>query len=139
MVGDFDEGDAAIHTVVFAIEDHFAVDVLEAFAGGGKSEGELFGLEKARMVNRHPLRRCSGRSYTSFRGAKSDRGVIFDVEEFFALQFAVLHSRFRCRQNFASMVRSRTPVVTSGDVDASVDFHLSNFSRRARPRLSRKT
>jgi hypothetical protein len=44
VVGDFDEGDAAFHSVVFAIEDHFAVDVLEAFAGGGKSESEFFGI-----------------------------------------------------------------------------------------------
>jgi hypothetical protein len=37
VVGDFDEGDAAIHAVVFAIEDHFAIDVFEAVLFGGQS------------------------------------------------------------------------------------------------------
>ena len=50
MVGDFDEGDAAVHAVVFAIEDHFAVDVFEACGVGGKRQGEFLGFETPRMV-----------------------------------------------------------------------------------------
>src|SRR3984957_20529358 len=44
VVGDFDEGDAAVHAVVFAIENHFAVDALEAGGVGGKRHGEFFGI-----------------------------------------------------------------------------------------------
>ncbi|HLY40274.1 MAG TPA: hypothetical protein VKR52_03630, partial [Terracidiphilus sp.] len=35
VVGDFDEGDAAVHAVIFAIENHFAVDVFETCGFGG--------------------------------------------------------------------------------------------------------
>src|SRR5580700_9508797 len=44
VVGDFDERDAAVHSVVLAIEDHFAVDMLEAFCGAGESESQLLGV-----------------------------------------------------------------------------------------------
>ena len=44
VVGDFDEGDAAVHAVVFAIENHFAVDAFEACGVGGKRHGEFFGI-----------------------------------------------------------------------------------------------
>ena len=48
MVGDFDEGDAAVHAVVFAIEDHFAVDAFEARRV--VKAMVIFGIETSRMV-----------------------------------------------------------------------------------------
>jgi hypothetical protein len=37
VVGDLDEGDAAVHAIVFAIEDHFAINVFKAVVFGRQS------------------------------------------------------------------------------------------------------
>ena len=92
VVGDFDEGDAAVHAVVLAIEDHFAVDVFEAVLRGGQSQGKLLRIRDAadREIAVHFENVWS--SLNDLRGVEGDRGIVLYVEKFFALQFAVLHA-----------------------------------------------
>jgi len=89
-VGDFDERDAAVDAVVFAIEGHGSLDgalagplafdrQFEGFGLGDASYGEVAGDVEGVGAGLHDLGR-----------AKGDQRVLFDVKEVFALEFFVL-------------------------------------------------
>ena len=92
VVGDFDERDAAVHSVVFAIEDHFAVDVLETLCGAGQSESELFGVCDTADGEVAIDFESGWRGLNDLRRMERDRRIVLHVEKLFALELAILHA-----------------------------------------------
>src|SRR5271169_4839615 len=91
-VGDFDEGNAFVHGVVFAVEGHGADNdaVASAFAGDG--EEELFGFGNAADGEVAVDLEGVGAGLHEFVGEKGDVGILIGEKEVLALQFAVLQT-----------------------------------------------
>jgi hypothetical protein len=90
-VGDLDEGNAAVHAIVFAVEGHGATDVARAGALAGNFQGERFGLRHSANRKRAGYIKGSRTGLYNLAGMKGDQGILVGVEEVFALQLVVLH------------------------------------------------
>ena len=89
-VGDLDEGDAAVHAIVFAIEGHGAFDLARAGAFTGHSEGQ--GLRFGDTANGEGSWQIEGGGacLNDLVGMESDVRVFLGIEEILTAQFVVL-------------------------------------------------
>jgi hypothetical protein len=89
-VGDLDEGNVAVHPVVFTVERHCALNLAGGFtfALGGEDQRIGFGDSADRKVALH-VKRVGCRLH-NLRGLEGDQRILLYVEEVFALQLVVL-------------------------------------------------
>src|ERR1700678_500773 len=91
-VGDSDEGDAAVHPVVLAIEVQRPINLARAGALAGHGECELLGSGNSADRKVAVDLEGVGTGLYEFRRLERDQRIPFDVEEVFALQLAVLQA-----------------------------------------------
>ena len=94
-VGNFDEGNSAVHPVIFPVKGHHPFNCACTGSLTGYGEGQRFRL-------RHPTDcKCALNvnaavaGLRDLRGMKRDVGVMVSIEEILALQLSVLHPASR--------------------------------------------
>ena len=92
-VGYLDEWDPAVHAKFLAVKSHGALNmaVARSLALGVKCQGQRFGLGHAPDGESALHIKSNRTGLNNFGGVKRDVGVVFGIEEVFALQFGVLH------------------------------------------------
>ena len=94
-VGDLDEGNAAVHSVLFAVERHRAFNGARAGSFAGKAKVSLSCLVTPRMVKSPSKATVSGPICSTFVEWKVIRGFCSTSKKSLLFQFAVFHARFR--------------------------------------------
>jgi len=91
-VGDLDEGDAAVHSIVFAVKGHYPLDVVNACAVAGNRQRQGLGFRDSAYREDTLYVKGVWTGLNDFRRVEGDVWVILGVKEVFAFQLAVLHA-----------------------------------------------
>src|SRR5262249_40350298 len=132
-VGDLDEGNVAVHAIVFTIEGHCAHD-----APGGCSLAVIRNSEFFRFrdtTNRKVAfhLECVSSGLNDFRGFESDHWGVFYVKERLALQFVVFHAAAGFHTVCLNLdVQNGAPYIRGRKLQACVPFVEGTFDRDRR-------